>query len=302
MLLKDLVKEFEFDCKVRELTPKTIGNYQKQLSYFLAFLEDAYGITELESLRSVHIKEFINRYQLRGNKPAYINDLLKAVKCLCAYAYREGYTEELITQRVKNVKEPKVLIHTFSNNEVFAMINYFSGNDYLSVRNKLITMMLFDTGIRIAELLDLKPKHIQETYFIIHGKGRKERVVPKNPMISKWLFKYMIVRESYFEDRFAEDYLFLTKNGNKLTNEVVTARLKEAGRAVGVNPNVRVSPHTCRHTFAQMQLRNGLDLYSLSRLMGHESIAITQRYLDSIQDFHVLTAAHKTGVLANLRR
>ena len=56
MLLKDLVKEFEFDCKVRELTPKTIGNYQKQLSYFLAFLEDVHGVTKLENLRAVHVK------------------------------------------------------------------------------------------------------------------------------------------------------------------------------------------------------------------------------------------------------
>ena len=69
---------------------------------------------------------------------------------------------------------------------------------------------------------------------------------------------------------------------------------------MGVDCNVRVSPHTCRHTFAHLQLKNGLDLYSLSRLMGHENIAITQRYLEGVQDKEVLRAAQKSGVLANL--
>ena len=76
--------------------------------------------------------------------------------------------------------------------------------------------------------------------------------------------------------------------------------MKKAAKEVGVNPNVRVSPHTCRHTFAHLQLRNGLDLYSLSRLMGHENVAITQRYLEGIKDDQVLKAAQKTGVLQNL--
>ena len=76
--------------------------------------------------------------------------------------------------------------------------------------------------------------------------------------------------------------------------------MKAAARAVGVNPAVRVSPHTCRHTFAHQQLKNGLDLYSLSRLLGHENIAITQRYLEAIQDTQILMAARKTGVLANI--
>ena len=76
--------------------------------------------------------------------------------------------------------------------------------------------------------------------------------------------------------------------------------LKIAGKAVGVSRDIRVSPHTCRHTFAQMQLKNGLDLYSLSRLMGHSNISITQRYLEGLRDFEVLNACKATGILMNL--
>ena len=149
--------------------------------------------------------------------------------------------------------------------------------------------------------MNLKPEQIRDSYILIYGKGRKERIVPKSPIISKWLIKYFVARDKQFFCREAEDYVFLSKNGRKLTEEAICKFMKQAAIAVGVNPNVRVSPHTCRHTFAHQQLKNGLDLYSLSRLLGHESISITQVYLESIRDAEVLNAAKKTGVLANIR-
>lgn len=250
MLMKELAREFEFDCRVRELSDRTVKGYQRQISYFLNFLEQKHNITELEEVHPTHIKEFINGYQLKGNKPSYINDLLKAIKCLFSYAQRESYTPQLITQRIKNVKEPKVLIHTFSEREIGDLIHYFKGMDYLSIRNRVIMMIFFDTGIRVSELTQMKTKQIQDNYFIIHGKGRKERIVPKNPLVSKWLMKYLEIREGYFEYCGAKENVFLSKNGKPLTEEGIAKFMKSAAADIGVNPTVRVSPHTCRHTFA----------------------------------------------------
>ena len=300
MKMEELTKEFILDCKVRNLAPRTVRNYEKQLAYFLRFLKETEDVETLEELKPIHIKKFIAMLQEKKNKPSYVNDLLKVVKVLCRYAYNEGYIDELPTKRVKNVKEPKVLIHTFSDDEIVRMIQYYDGADYLSVRNRVMLMMLFDTGLRISEIINMKPEQIRQGYFNVFGKGRKERVVPQDAIVSKWLMKYDRVRESYFEYRFAEDYYFLSKNGRRLTTEAVNKFMKKAGQAVGVNPLVRVSPHTARHTFAHQELKNGLDLYSLSRLLGHESVSITQRYLEAIRDEQVLTSAKKTGVLANL--
>ena len=301
MSLYELIHEFLFDCKVRELSDQTITNYEKQLNKFRHFVKDNFQITQFEELKPIHVKEYIGSLQDRGCKPAYTNDLLKAVKCLCSYAQREGYSEEVLTKRVRNVKQPKVLIHTFNNKEISLMIKYYNGNDYLNIRNKMILMIFFDTGIRASELINMKIDQIQDTYFVIYGKGRKERVVPKNPMVGKFLYKYLNAREKYFMARNCEEeYVFLSKNGRRLTGEAISVFMKEAADAVGVSPKVRVSPHTCRHTFAHQQLKNGLDLYSLSRLLGHESVSITQRYLEAIEDTQILTSARKTSVLANL--
>ena len=300
MKLNELIQEFLFDCKIRELSDKTVNNYRKQLGMFERFVGETIGIFTLEELKAQHIKEYIRSLQERGCKPAYINDLLKAVKVMCAYAYREEYTSTLITKKIRNVKQPKVLIHTFSDREIKKMVSYYNGSSFIEIRNKLIIMILFDTGIRISELTSMRPEQVQDNYFVIYGKGRKERVVPKNPTVSKWLMKYMTAREKYFELRDCQDFLFLSKNGRALTPNAVDVVLKKAAYDIGVNPVVRVSPHTLRHTFAHQQLKNGLDLYSLSRLLGHESVNITQRYLESIRDTEILVSAKKTGVLANL--
>lgn len=300
MTIYELKKEFIFDCEVRELSSKTIHNYAKQLEQFAAFLRGSCGIENLEELKPIHIKQFIAMLQKRGCKPSYTNDMLKAVKVLCGYAFREGYTAELLTKRVKNVKEPKVLIHTFNSNEINSLVHYYKKDDYLSVRNKVIIMMLFDTGIRINELITMKPEQIQDSYFVIYGKGNKERVVPKSAVVSKWMSKYLNIRKNYFAFRDAQPYVFLSKNGKILTEEAVRKFLVSAAKNVGVNSIVRVSPHTFRHTFAHQQLKNGLDLYSLSRLLGHESVSITQRYLEAIEDTDILASARKTGVLNNL--
>lgn len=300
MKLTNLLHEFEFHCEARELSQKTITNYRRQCQYLLNFLHDVHSIDELEDVQPKHIKEFIVIMSRKGRKPAYLNDLLKAFKCMFRYAHEEGYTDTLITEKVRNVKEPKVLIHSFSPKEVKKMCSYFDGHDYISVRNRVIIMMLFDTGIRLNELITMKIDQIKEGYILIYGKGNKERIVPKSPLLSKWLIKYFAIRESYFLYRSIPNNVFLSKNGRQLTPEAVSVFMKVAGKEVGIDKSVRVSPHTCRHTFAHLQLKNGLDLYSLSRLLGHESISITQRYLDGIKNDEVLLSAKNTGVLANL--
>lgn len=109
MLLPDLVNEFLFDCEIRALSELTVNNYRKQLKKFLLYLEDAYRIAALEQVRPALVKQYISYLQSCGLKSAYINDLLKAVKYLCRYAFDEGYTESLITEKIKNVKQKKCL-------------------------------------------------------------------------------------------------------------------------------------------------------------------------------------------------
>ncbi len=111
MEMEWLVKEFLLDCQARNLSPRTISGYKKQLGYFLHYLSKEHGVVTLEGMKPTHLRQYIVTLQRKGNKASYINDLIKPVKRICAYAMQEGYTEDNPTKRVKNVKEPKVLMY-----------------------------------------------------------------------------------------------------------------------------------------------------------------------------------------------
>lgn len=182
------------------------------------------------------------------------------------------------------------------------MLNYYSGCDYISVRNKTIIALLFDTGARCNEMIMMEPQDICADYIVIkHGKGGKERIVPKSPYLAKQLFKFFRIREGFFAEKALKNKnLFLSISGKPLTDEAVAQFLKKAAIGVGVSAEIRVSPHTCRHTFAQMQLKNGLDVYSLSRLMGHCNITVTQRYLQGLKDKEIIYKGNTSSPLMNL--
>ncbi len=301
MLLKQAIKEYEFDCKARKLSVKTIGGYIKMLGYLADYMEAEYGVRQIEEVRPFHIKHYLLLKEEAGRKPKYINDLLKVYKTFFRYLVNEEYLEKAPTAKIRNVRQPKVLIRTFSEDEIRRMLNYCNGRDFVSIRNKALLSIFFDTGMRLNEVVTLKKEQIHDEYILVHGKGNKERLVPVSPFLAKALLRYMAVRDSYFDDRrIPEPYVFLSYRGKQMNQQYIGKMLKEIAAAVGVRKDIRVSPHTCRHTFAHLQLKNGLDLYSLSRLMGHENIAITQRYLDGMRTDQVLKAAKKTGVLENL--
>lgn len=300
MLLTTVRDEFEFHCKCRKLSPKTTKNYTKQINYLLEFLSQEKQIRHIEDVVPQHISAFLLKKSNAGRTANYINDLLKAYKVFFRYAYEEGYTQSLLTEKISNVKKPKVIIRTFSNENLKRISNYYHGHDFLSIRNKTIMLLLIDTGIRLSELTELTEEQLKSDYIIIRGKGDKERVVPKSPILGKWLIKYLAVRKSYFDCRILPPNVFLSKNGRPLTNTMIDRIVKKAGRASGVSADVRISAHTFRHTYAQYQLKSGVDIYSLSRLLGHENISITQTYLNGMRDSEVLEQAQNSSPLMNL--
>ena len=118
MLLSDIKNEFAFHCQCRKLSPRTVKNYTKQIDYLLKFLKDEKGICHIEDVESRQIKEFLLKMDRSGHTPNYVNDLLKAYKVFFRYAFEEGYTRSLLTEKIRNMKKPKIIIRTFSEQEL----------------------------------------------------------------------------------------------------------------------------------------------------------------------------------------
>lgn len=301
MQIKTVYSEFLFDCEMKHFTQKTMKGYRNNLQRFFKFLDAKYDIQDIEEITAKQIKDFFKELWQNGRKVTYTNGLLKTFRSFFKYAMQEEYIRVNPCDKVPWGKEDITLIKTFSDDEVRRMLDVFNGNDYISIRNKAIVAMLVDTGIRNNELCELKADSIFDGVIKIFGKGHKERLVGISPYLQKCIIKYISVRNGYFIHQDVEDSFFLSRSGRKLTVEAVERLIGKAGKLAKVDSSIRCSPHTLRHYFAQAQLRNNLDVYSLARLMGHNNIKITQRYLQSIQDKDVIERGIRSSPLMNLR-
>lgn len=301
MLLEDAIKEYVYEIQIRNYTPRTIKGYKNNVLRFSQFIKNQWEVTELEEVYPAHIKQYLNSLKEKGRSPVYINTILKNLRTFFQYCYEEGYCMN-IAKKVIWLKEKRTVISTFTDIEVKKMLEHWKFSSYLHARNKCIIAILFDTGIRNLELCQLKKIDVKETVIHIMGKGRKERVVPISPYLKRIMIKYERIRETYLSDDILHyDNYFLSSRNKPLTGEAVERIVKLAGQGAKVRKEIRCSPHTCRHYFAQAQLRNGLDVYSLSRLLGHEDIAITKRYLQGLKDTEVVELGVKSSPLMNLK-
>ena len=301
MLLEDAIKEYVYEIQIRNYTPRTIKGYKNNVLRFSQFIKNQWGVIELEEVSPAHIKQYLTSLKDKGRSPVYINTILKNLRSFFQYCYEEGYCMN-IAKKVIWLKEKKTVVSTFNDVEVKKMLEYWKFSSYLHARNRCIIAVLFDTGIRNLELCQLKKLDVKETVIHIMGKGRKERVVPISPYLKRTMIKYERIREGYLSDDILHyDNYFLSSRNKPLTTEAIERIVKLAGKGANVREEIRCSPHTCRHYFAQAQLRNGLDVYSLSRLLGHEDIAITKRYLQGLKDTEVLELGIKSSPLMNLK-
>lgn len=301
MLVTDLLKEFSFDLQIKNYSKRTIETYNHNIRQLLNYLKDEYEIEEIEEVSSLHIKKFIQHQIALGNKANYINTILKGLRAFYNYLLAEEYVSVNILSKIKLLKEDKVIIKTFTDKEVTKMIGANDFKNYLNARNKVIIAMFVDTGIRMSELINLQTEWINETNIRVFGKGAKWRYVPVSLMLKKYMIRYERIKEGYFKQKNLEHgNYFLSRSGKPLTSVQIQNVVKDAGVKAKVREDVRCSPHTLRHYSIQANLRNGLDLYSCSRIAGHENIQVTKRYLQGLEVENVLKMASKTSPLMNL--
>ena len=155
----------------------------------------------------------------------------------------------------------------------------------------------------VVEIESVKQENV-EIYGEYVGRVRAHQFVEIRARVEgyleKMLLRYQKCKEAYFRYKNVPDNLFLSRTGRPLTVEAVERIVRTAGETANVRSEIRCSPHTCRHYFAQSQLRNGMDVYSLSRVMGHNSISITQRYLNSLNDKDIVIKSVNASPLMNI--
>lgn len=193
---------------------------------------------------------------------------------LLYHNYIEQDPSELLETPKKEMHLPEVL----SLDEIDAMIAAIDMSKSESHRNRAIIEMLYGSGLRVSELVNLQLSDIflQEGYMRITGKGNKQRLVPISPEATKWFDYWMQDRNQLKIKPEHKDIAFLNRYGRKLTRAMIFTIIKNLAKQVGICKII--SPHTLRHSFATHLLQNGADLRVIQQLLGHESISTTEIY------------------------
>ena len=200
---------------------------------------------------------------------------------LLYHHYIEQDPSELLETPKKELHLPDVL----SLEEIDRMIAQIDMSKSESHRNRAIIEMLYGSGLRVSELVNLRlsDMYLKEGYLRITGKGSKQRLVPVSPVAVKWFGYWMEDRNRLDIKPEAVDIAFVNRYGRQLTRAMIFTIIKTLAREAGIQKTI--SPHTLRHSFATHLLQNGADLRIIQQLLGHESISTTEIYTHvDIQD------------------
>lgn len=280
---------------------------QNYINDFLEILEKEYG-NSLETVKSYGYNlniylEFINFKNINGLKVTkdqirsylkYLDDLkyknstiaanLSTLRSFYAYLVNTNIIESNPFKRISNPKIEKKLPNFLNEVEIEDLLEYYTYDNALSVRNRLMLELLYATGIRVSELVNIELKNIDmnEQVIKVLGKGNKERIVFFGDYAKELLNDYINKFRKELLMNNETNYLFLNNRGNKISVRSVEMILKKAIDHMAVKN--KVTPHTIRHTYATHLLNNGADIKSVQELLGHESLSTTQIYTHVTSD------------------
>ena len=267
----------------RSLSENSVSAYEQDLVKLCTYLKDK-NIDPVKAQLS-DLEDFVyNFFGANSNarsQSRIISGIHSFYRFLLYHNYIDSDPSELLAMPKKELHLPDVL----TVEEINAMVAQIDMSSNEGHRNRAIIEMLYGSGLRVSELVDLKLSNMysQEGYMLIQGKGSKQRLVPISPEAEKW-FQYWMEDRAHLDIKPEfKDIAFLNHYGRQLTRAMIFTIIKRLTAAAGIHKTV--SPHTLRHSFATHLLQNGADLRIIQQLLGHENITTTEIYTHvDIQD------------------
>ncbi len=269
----------------RNASPHTLRNYRSDLDQFRQFLAQGRADegVDVRSIDALRIRAYLAHLYSNERKKTSVARKLAAVRAFFKFLARELKLEKNPAATVSTPKLDKVLPRIMTEEEMNSFLDQLSraaaGGDPMLLRDRAMLELTYASGLRVSELvgLDLRNVSFGDGIVLVRGKGRKERIVPFGSKARQSLTDYLPVREKLLREwKTGDPALFLNARGRRLTTRSVDRLLKKHVRAMG--PGIKVSPHSLRHAFASHLLTEGADLRAIQEMLGHKSLATTQKY------------------------
>ncbi len=320
------VDDFISYCDYKGLSTKTIGSYEQTLKLFIRYLQDECNITRTEQVKEKTIADYIANVKQRGkytvvaddntkryNHPqnrqdfgkkvslATVNNYTRNLRVYFNYMYENKLIKTNPMKKIKPLRIPRKAKGYLNDKDFNNLLKCFDLSKFHEYRDYVITQLVFDTGMRIGECLMIRDEtdinFNERTIFLPaeNTKGKKDRYVFFSMQMATELKRWLQYRDRYKESEFC----FCTIKGSQLLERSFESNFTNYGERIG---NKEIHPHLIRNNFAKRFLMNGGDIYTLSKILGHSSVKVTEEcYLDLGTD-DLRKQYQKHSPLMNLKR
>lgn len=268
---------YSYLAVIKGLSKNTLESYIRDCKKFIFYLKKD-NVFELSKIKHSHILDFLTELKYKKSKPRTIARYIVSIKQFFKYLLIEKIITEDPTINIRTPKLSVSLPDILSLQEIEQLLESPDDSTNIGQRDSTMLEVLYGTGIRVSELinLELNGLNFDLGYIMVMGKGSKERIVPLGSIALRKVKSYIEYgRNALLKDK-SSDYLFLNRNGKRMTRQGFWKNLRQYVIKSGINKTV--TPHTIRHTFATHLLERGADLRTIQILLGHSDISSTQIY------------------------
>jgi len=289
---KELDQYLNFLEHEKNASPHTISSYRRDLLQLAQYTEER--SMKLKEIDNVALRGFLAILHEKKNKKSTIARKLASVRSFLQYCMMKKWLEDNPAKIVSTPKQEHHVPSFLSEEEVAEFLDLPQSRQPLDLRDKAILELLYATGIRVSELvrINLDEVNFEERLIRVMGKGKKERIVPFGRLAGDSLRFYILARSQINKGDVEEKALFVNYRGERLTPRSIERIVDKYIRVTAIQR--KISPHSLRHSFASHLLSRGADLRVIQELLGHESLATTQKYthLDLKQLLKVYRKSH----------
>jgi integrase/recombinase XerC len=256
----------------------TIISYQNDLIGFFDFIQLQFAAESLSEINASFVRSWLASLKDGGMESKTINRKISSLKSFFKFQLKEGVLQKSPMATIVSAKVKKRLPQFVTETDTGTLFNYLEfPDDWNGKTHRLVFHLLYNTGIRQAELIGLKTAHIDSGNNTIKvlGKGNKERILPVSSQLAQLIKSYISDKNTIFKEA-DTDLLLVNEKGKKLYPKYVYSVVKRY--LSDVTTIDKKSPHVMRHTFATHLMNNGADINAVKELLGHSSLAATQVY------------------------
>ena len=272
--LSILIEEFSRYLLIdKGYSQNTIESYKNDLDKFLEYNKNK----NIDNISNNDLKKYIKHLNDLGLNEKSIARNISSLKSFYKFLVISKYISSNTSDGLYLPKIKKELPSTLTEDEVLKLLD-IELIDNFSYRNKAMLELLYATGLRVSELINLKLQDIDLTQDVVRtfGKGSKERIIPIGDFAKEYIEEYIYSYRKNMLKKESCEYVFLNNHGKQMTRQGFFKIIKKLAKEKGINKDL--SPHTIRHSFASHLLKYGADLRTIQELLGHSDISTTQIY------------------------